>query len=94
MVKHAADQAQPLLTAPERVDAALAKLSADRDFTTEQRQWLDRIRNHLVENLTIERDDFEDLPVLAAGGGWRRANRVFGGELPSLLTRLNEVIAA
>jgi type I restriction enzyme R subunit len=94
MVKHAADEAQPLLTAQERVNLAFSKLSADRHFTTEQQQWLDRIREHLVQNLSIEREDFDALPVFADRGGWGRANRVFAGELPTLIARLNEVMAA
>src|SRR4029078_9738927 len=58
MVKHAADEKQPLLTAPERVANAIEKLTAGREFTPEQQQWLDRIREHLVQNLSIGREDF------------------------------------
>lgn len=94
MVKHAADEAQPLLTAEERVRLAPAKLTAGKAFSPEQQQWLERIREHLVVNLSIGQHDFETLPVFADRGGWGRANRVFGGELPTLLAQLNEAIAA
>jgi type I restriction enzyme R subunit len=94
MVKHAADEAQPLLTAQERVNLAFSKISAGRHVSAEQQQWLDRIREHLVQNLSIDRDDFDALPVFADRGGWGRANLAFEGELPTLITRLNEVIAA
>ncbi len=94
MVKHAADEAQPLFTAEERVKLAFLDLTAGRQFTPEQQQWLDRIRAHLVANLSIDRDDFDSVPVFADRGGWGRANRAFGGELPILITHLNEAIAA
>src|SRR5206468_7186929 len=40
MVKHAADEEAPLLTAEERVDRALAKVSAGKGFSLDEQQWL------------------------------------------------------
>src|SRR5439155_7794602 len=60
MVKHAVKEESPLLTAPERVDAALAKVTAGRTLAADQKAWLDHIRGHLVENLSIEEADFDD----------------------------------
>ena len=80
MVKHAARDQEPLLTAEERVDRAFQQITAGREFTDEQRQWLDRIRDHLIENLSIDREDFDDLPVFARDGGWGQANREFRRE--------------
>ncbi len=94
MVKHAAREQEPLLTAQERVDRAMAALTTDRQFTPEQQAWLDRIRAHLVENLTIEKDDFDLSPVLHDAGGWGKANRVFEGELPVFLKAINQAVAA
>ena len=94
MVKHAAREEQPLLTAAERVDRAFASITAGRTFTPDQQRWLDRIRLHLVQNLTIGRDDFEIIPVFADAGGWNRANRVFDGRLIELVQHLNEAVAA
>jgi type I restriction enzyme R subunit len=94
MVKHAARNEEPLLTAAERVDRAMAGILASREFTTEQRQWLDRIREHLAENLWIDKEDFEFAPVLSRAGGWKPADRTFEGKLESLLKTLNEAIAA
>jgi hypothetical protein len=64
-----------------------------RTFTAEQQQWLDRIRHHLLANLSIGREDFE-LVGFANAGGWGRANRAFGDTLTDLLTNLNEALAA
>lgn len=94
MVKHAADQASPLLSASERVDEAFAKLTRGRSFTDEQDVWLDRIRTHLQENLSIDQEDFDNMPVFARHGGWSRADNAFKKELPALLKELNRVIAA
>ena len=94
MVKHAADEEQPLLTASERVQRALDKIGAGRTFTPEQEQWLERIRRHLVANLSIGREDFEDMPILNDAGGWGSAIRVFGGELDKLMEELNAAMAA
>jgi type I restriction enzyme R subunit len=94
MVKHAANKQQPLLSASERVNHALAQLTKGRTFTDEQGAWLDRIRTHLQENLSIDQKDFETMPVFARHGGWSRANSAFKKELPILLKELNRVIAA
>ena len=57
MVKHAANEQQPLYTAEERVKLAMAKITSGKSFTPEQMQWLERIEGHLTENLTIDSDD-------------------------------------
>jgi type I restriction enzyme R subunit len=94
MVKHAASEEAPLLTAAERVEAAVNRLAAEHDFTEAQAAWLDRIRAHLVENLSIDRQDFDDLPVFSREGGWGVANRVFDGRLEAFLRDLNQALAA
>lgn len=43
IVKRAAEEKQPLLTASERVNRAFAKLTEGRSFTPQQQKWLDRI---------------------------------------------------
>jgi type I restriction enzyme R subunit len=63
--------------------------------TPEQTSWLDRIRDHLRQNLSIERDDFELIPVFADAGGWGAIRRAFGDtKLDALIHDLNEAIAA
>jgi type I restriction enzyme R subunit len=94
MVKHAANEQEPLHTTGERVKLAVARMSAGKAFTSEQIQWLDRIEAHLVENLTIEQEDFDTVPVLSLAGGWGRANKAFEGKLPQMIQQLNEAIAS
>ncbi len=94
MVKHAAAEEQPLLTAQERVDRALARITAGCEFTAAQQAWLARIREHLIENLSIDRDDFDLIPTLTRSGGWGAANRSFGGRLDEFLREINGSMAA
>jgi type I restriction enzyme, R subunit len=94
MVKHAANDQNPLLTAEERVSRAFKKVKAGRSFTAEQQQWLELIEAHLIENLTIEREDFDTLPVFTRRGGLSQATRIFGGKLDEMVNALNEAIAA
>jgi type I restriction enzyme R subunit len=94
MVKHAAEEQQPLLTAPERVERAMIQITQGQHFTLEQRGWLERIRAHLIQNLSIDRADFEDIQVFSREGGWARANRVFEGNLDELIQNFNAAIAA
>jgi type I restriction enzyme R subunit len=94
IVKHAARSDEPLLTAAQRVERAFARLTSDRTFTPEQQTWVDRIRAHMVENLSIDREDFDLVPIFSREGGWAAAHRVFGRNLEPLLHEINEAIAA
>lgn len=93
MVKHAADTASPLLTAQERVEHAFAKATAGKTFSAEQQEWLARIKVHLVENLSIEEDDFDFFPIFIRVGGIGRARKVFAGQLSQLIHSFNQAIA-
>ena len=94
MVKRAASETSLLLTAEERVNAAVATVSSGRSLNEEQNKWMEYIRQHLVQNLSIEPDDFDNIPVLADRGGWGRANRTFDGHLAELLDELNKELVA
>lgn len=96
MVKRAAQTGSPLLTGAERVNQAIDRVLAGlpEPLTEEQAGWLEHIRRHLVANLSVDREDFDAIPVLSDHGGWRRADRVFGGRLADLVSRLNEELAA
>jgi type I restriction enzyme R subunit len=94
MVKRAALYASPLLTAEERVNEAVGAVVGERGLTTEQGKWMVLIRRHLVANLSIDRDDFEIVPVLSDRGGWGPANKAFEGQLAELLAQLNKELVA
>ncbi len=94
MIKHAADHQSPLLTAQSRVDGAISDFRTGRQLTDEQEVWLDRIRTHLIENLSVDEDDFNVVPIFSRHGGRARANKVFNDELREILGDLNSRIAA
>jgi type I restriction enzyme, R subunit len=62
-------------------------------FNAEQRQWLEAIRDHIADSLTIDPDDFEYVPF-AQRGGLGKALKLFGKDLQPILSELNEVLAA
>ena len=94
MVKHAARQEEPILTAEERVDRAMDRVTAGKTFTEEQIKWLGLIREHLIQNLTIDLADFEDAPIFATKGGLGRARKVFTGDLEAFIEEFNYAMAA
>jgi type I restriction enzyme R subunit len=94
MVKNAALDTSLLYTAEERVDLAVERVTAERELTDEQAMWMQYIRDHLVQNLSIDRDDFDLVPVLSNRGGWSKANRVFDRHLEELLADLNKELVA
>lgn len=94
MVKHAARDEAPLLTATERVDRAMDSVTAGRTFTPDQQRWLEHIRAHLVESLSLDLDDFDLIPVFTRDGGLAAASRAFGGALKQLVSDVNAAIAA
>jgi len=95
MVKHAARHEAPLLTASERVERAFTKVTSGKSFTPDEQKWLDRIREHLRQNLSIEREDFDVMPVFSDAGGWGAVRRLFGEKkIDTLIHDLNEAIAA
>ncbi|HLA87850.1 MAG TPA: type I restriction-modification enzyme R subunit C-terminal domain-containing protein, partial [Anaerolineales bacterium] len=94
MVKHAAKEQEPMLTADERVGRAMQKVTSGKSFNEDQKKWLGLIRDHLVKNLTIGEDDLDYAPIFERNGGLGRARRVFDKELGSLLAEINAGVAA
>jgi type I restriction enzyme R subunit len=94
IVKQAIAPETPLFTAEERVNRALESVTAGKTFTEDQLKWLGYIREHLIQNLSIEVEDFEDAPIFNRYGGRGRANKVFQGQLGRLIDEINGAIAA
>ncbi|MGA2973112.1 MAG: type I restriction-modification enzyme R subunit C-terminal domain-containing protein [Candidatus Bathyarchaeia archaeon] len=87
IIRHAA-RGDPLLSAQERVDKAMAHVMEGKTFTTVEQGWLQLIRAHLVNNILIEEPDFSLIPF-SRHGGWTIANQVFEGKLAPLLREIN-----
>jgi type I restriction enzyme R subunit len=94
IIKRAADEQEPLLTAAERVTKALEEMRAFHTFNPEQEKWLGLIGEHLKENLSISEEDLDFQPVFAQRGGRARARKLFGKELQPLIERLNYTLVA
>jgi len=56
-------------------------------------RWLEMIRDHIAANLGIEPDDFEYAPF-AQEGGLGKVHQLFGESLNTILSELNETLAA
>jgi type I restriction enzyme R subunit len=77
----------------ERYQAWLKQRGADQTFTAEQREWLDRMAEHIGTSLSIAPDDFED-GWFGQHGSLGRAHALFGDKLNPLISELNEQLAA
>ncbi|MCL4309372.1 MAG: DEAD/DEAH box helicase family protein [Actinomycetota bacterium] len=98
LVRFAIHQDNELVPFPERVDANYSAWLASqeqggRKFTDEQRRWLEMIRDHIAANLSITRDDFEDVPFIQQGG-LSQVYEVFGDELDEIIEELSEALVA
>ena len=98
LVRFAIHQDNELVPFPERVNANFrawlaGQESAGKQFTADQRRWLEMIRNHIAANLGIAPDDFEYAPF-AQEGGLGKVYQLFGDELNALIEQLNETLAA
>ena len=64
-----------------------------RTFTPEQREWLDRMAEHIATSLAIEPADFET-GWFSQHGSLGRAHSLFGDKLKPLMSELNERLVA
>jgi type I restriction enzyme, R subunit len=98
LVRHAINHSEPLethaTTVEERYEAWLTEQKSNgASFTPEQRRWLDAIKNVIANDLRIERESFDDPPLIQEGG-LGGAYNAFGNDLPRILDELNERLAA
>jgi len=94
IIRHAATGSE-LLTPEQRVNKAMMKVKSDRAFTEEQQKWLELIQRHLTQNLLMEKGDIDSMPIFfQEGASWGKLNRVFGGDLETVIHEINAAIAA
>ena len=77
----------------ERYQQWLKDRDADNAFMPEQREWLDRMAEHIATSLAIAPEDFE-AGWFSQHGSLGRANALFGDKLRPLMKELNERLAA
>ena len=93
LVRYAIGNEEELAPFAERVEERFQgwlamQETAGRDFTDEQRQWLDAIKDHISGSVSIDPGDLEYAPF-AQRGGIGRAHVLFGDGLTTLLEELN-----
>jgi type I restriction enzyme R subunit len=89
-VKHAALNV-PLLHPEERIKKAFEMLYHKHEFTEAQKEWLELIKLHLMHELSIEKEDFNDIPF-SRRGGLKAAMSVFGDKLDKVVEEINELV--
>jgi type I restriction enzyme, R subunit len=94
MVKHAANATEPLLSPEERVDMAIRKVTEGKLLTPDQQKWMEYIKEHLKLNMTLDKEDFYEDPVLERKGGFKKFKEVFATDYDLIISEINKAIAA
>lgn len=81
----------PLLPYSERVDKAIAKISASQSWTPVQRKWLDRIGKQLKQEKVLDVSSFDE-GAFRSQGGFKKIDKVFNGQLESVMTDIKDNI--
>lgn len=82
---------QPLINHADRVRSAMQQIMASRPWTDPQRKWLDRIGKQLEQETIVDRDAL-DAGQFKQMGGFHRLNKVFKGELETILRDIAELM--
>jgi type I restriction enzyme R subunit len=81
----------PLVPYEARVENALRRIEASRDWTQKQKQWLRRLGRALKEQPVGDRAILEE-PAFLRQGGFEAIDRDFDNRFESVLQDLNEAI--
>jgi type I restriction enzyme R subunit len=84
--------AEDLIPYPERVENRYHEWLAGKDFTPQERLWLDEIARHIGINVSINQEDL-NYYGFQARGGQVAALKLFGVRLPELLVELNTAVS-
>ncbi len=76
------------------MDGAIKKVLHGKKLSYEQNEWMKYIKEHLKENLTIDKDDFDNLPVFEQRGGVTKFKKVFKENYKEIIIVMNAARAA
>ena len=82
----------------DTIDKRFSKWLSDQrakniEFTQEQLNWLEKMKNHIAESVELTADDFEYAPFDQMGG-LGKANKIFGNRFNELIEQLTEKLVA
>jgi type I restriction enzyme, R subunit len=78
-----------LISHEARVDRAMNKILASKNWKPPQRKWLERIGKQLKQETIVDKEAF-DQGQFKTQGGFKRINQTFGGELETVLSEINQ----
>lgn len=78
-----------LIPYEDRVKSAMKAIMTSRQWTEPQKRWLKRIGDQIEKEVVVDRAAIDREPF-SADGGFNRLNKVFGGELESILAGISE----
>jgi len=98
LVRYALGESEVLAPFYESVEERFSDWIAEqervgKEFNPEQLEWLEMIRDHIAQSMSIQLDDFENVPFQQRGGAYR-ALELFGEDLGELINELNEVLTS
>ena len=79
----------PLVSYEDRVKAAMKRIVSGRSWTQPQKRWLERIGEQVAKQVVVDRAALDAEPF-SNDGGFTRLNKVFSGELETILAGINE----
>ncbi|MDM8522193.1 type I restriction-modification system endonuclease [Desulfococcaceae bacterium HSG8] len=81
----------PLKPYEQRVDEAVNKILASRDWSRPQKQWLQRIAAQMKKEIIVDQEAMNRAQFREVGG-FKRINKIFNGELAQILEDITEQV--
>ena len=80
-----------LVSYEDRLHSGMRRILAGRQWTDVQRKWLKRIEEQLLREIVVDRSAIDGDPF-RSDGGFQRLNRIFGGQLETVLADINDEV--
>ena len=81
----------PLKPYNQRVDDAVTKILASRQWSRPQQQWLQRIASQMKKEIVVDKEALNKAQFREMGG-FNRINRIFDGELSQILENMTNLV--
>lgn len=82
----------PLVPYEDRVKAAMERTLSKHLWSGPQKKWFRRICEQYIQEIVVDRDSLDSGQFKIDAGGFSRLNKVFNGQLETLLAEFNEEI--